>query len=219
MSTAIAMNRYLHQEHRSNTRSNVERKLKFWTTEAATVAAVVTDSAGTVLTQPVGCSKTGMIDVYSDSSPLYFTTNDDRYNVRKLELPQNAAGGSVFIYGHSPVADITAGTAWVAPAHATKQLVVDAIWMKAIGGNLSGPTTVEVIIETTGTVMLSHVTGDLTTAAGWRGGGTGDGTNVKTGITAGGLCTVAKRLSLTDTGGTAAATATHIDTIVKGYWI
>lgn len=216
---AYVMNRYLHQEHRSNTRSNSERKLKFWTDAAATTPAVVTDVNGVTLTQPVACSKTGMIDVYSDSAPLYFTTNDDRYHVRTLEMPGNADGGIVVIKARNTVAAITAGTAVVAPAHDSKQLVVQECWMKAIGGNLSGPTTIEIVIETTGTVMLSHVTADMTTAAGWRGGGTGDGTNVITGITAGGKVTAAKQLLLTDSGGTAAATATHIDTIVVGYWV
>ena len=115
------------------------------------------------------------------------------------------------------VAAITAGTAVALAGVAGKQFVVRDIWMRAVGGNLSGPTTVEVVIETTGTVMLSHVTADMTSGV-WRGCGTGDGTNVITGITAGGIVTADKDLLVTDSGGSGAATATHIDTIVVGFW-
>lgn len=112
-------------------------------------------------------------------------------------------------------AAITAGTATAVPAIAGKSFVCKDIVMRANGGNLSGPTTVEVVIETTGTVMESHVTADLTDGV-WR--GTADGTVVITGITAGGICTAGKKLLVTDTGGTAFATATSLDTIVVGYF-
>lgn len=114
-------------------------------------------------------------------------------------------------------AAITAGTATAVPAIAGRSFVVlpNGIFMRAVGGNVSGPTTVEVIIETTGTVMESHVTADLTDGA-WR--GTADGTVVITGITAGGIVTAGKKLLVTDTGGTGFATATSLDTICVGYY-
>lgn len=127
-----------------------------------------------------------------------------------------ALGMCVYRANHL-VAAITAGTATAVPAVTGKSFVMTGAWMRANGGNLSGPTTVEIVIETTGTVMLSHVTADLTSGV-WRGCGTGDGTNVITGLTAGGLVTAAKKLLVTDSGGSAAATATSIDTIVVGYW-
>lgn len=112
-------------------------------------------------------------------------------------------------------AAIAAGTAEAVPAIAGRSFVCKDIFMRAIGGAVSGPTTVEVVIETTGTVMESHVTADLTENT-WR--GTADGTVVITGITAGGLVTAGKKLLVTDTGGTAFATATHLDTICVGYY-
>jgi hypothetical protein len=115
------------------------------------------------------------------------------------------------------VAAITAGTAVVLANVAGYSFVVKDAWMRAIGGNLSGPTTVEIAEETSGDVFLSHVTADMTENV-WRGCGTGDGTNVITNITAGGLVVANKKLLLTDTGGSGAATATHIDTIVAGFW-
>lgn len=112
-------------------------------------------------------------------------------------------------------AAITAGTAVALAAKTGYQFIVKDAWMRAIGGAVAGPTTVEIAIETTGTVMLSHVVADLTEDA-WR--GPADGTHVITGITAGGLVTVSKKLLITDSGGSAFATATHLDTIVAGYW-
>lgn len=126
-----------------------------------------------------------------------------------------ALGYYIYRARHTAAA-IMAGTAIALPAAATGlQFICKDIWMRAVGGNLSGPTTVEVVIETTGTVMESHVTADLTAGA-WR--GPADGTVVITGITAGGLVTAGKKLLVTDTGGTAFATATHLDTIVAGYF-
>ncbi len=126
-------------------------------------------------------------------------------------------GVVVVLRTNHPVANITAGTAIAVPAVTGKQFVMRDAWLRAKGGSLSGPTTIELVVETTGTVMLSHVTADMTQDT-WRGCGTGDGTNVTTGITAGGLVTAGKNVLLTDTGGTAAATATSIDVIVSGYF-
>lgn len=136
-----------------------------------------------------------------------------------VELNALAAGvpalGYQVIRANHPAADITAGTATAVPAIAGKSFVCKDIFMRAVGGNVSGPTTVEVVIETTGTVMESHVTADLTSGT-WR--GTADGTVVITGITAGGLVTAGKKLLVTDTGGTDFATATSLDTICVGYY-
>ena len=125
------------------------------------------------------------------------------------------AEGYQVIRAHLTAAAITAGTATAVPAVDGKSFVCKDIRMRAVGGNLSGPTTVEVVIETTGTVMESHVTADLTDGV-WN--GTANGTVVITGITAGGLVTAGKKLLVTDTGGTGFATATHLDTIVVGYY-
>jgi hypothetical protein len=126
--------------------------------------------------------------------------------------------GLVVYRARHTAAAITAGTATALPAGAAGvQFIVTDANMRAFGGAASGPTTVEITIETTGTVVLSHVTADLTEGV-WRGCGTGDGTVVKTLITSGGKVTAAKKLLVTDTGGTGFATATHLDTIIVGYW-
>lgn len=125
--------------------------------------------------------------------------------------------GVQVIRARHTAAAITAGTATAVPAVTGRKFVVlpNGILMRAVGGAVSGPTTVEVVIETTGTVMESHVTADLTQDA-WN--GTVGGTVVITGITAGGQVTAGKKLLVTDTGGTGFATATHLDTIVVGYY-
>jgi len=129
------------------------------------------------------------------------------------------AGEPLLGYGvyraRNTAAAITAGTAVALAARTGYQFIVKDAWMRAIGGALAGPTTIEIIIETTGTVMLSHVTADMTQNT-WR--GPADGTPVITGITAGGIVTAAKKLLITDTGGSGFATATHLDTMVVGYW-
>lgn len=139
--------------------------------------------------------------------------------VSKTQLIALAAGepadGYQVIRRNHLAAAITAGTAEAVPAITGKSFVCKDIFMRANGGNLSGPTTVEVVIETTGTVMESHVTADLTSGV-WR--GPADGTVVITGITAGGLVTAGKKLLVTDTGGTGFATATSLDTICVGYY-
>lgn len=112
-------------------------------------------------------------------------------------------------------AAITAGTATAVPAVTGKSFCVLDIRMRAKGGNVSGPTTVEVAEETSGTVFLSHVVADLTQNT-WV--GQVEGTPVKTGITAGGMVVAGKKLLVTDTGGTGFATATSLDTIVTGYY-
>lgn len=113
------------------------------------------------------------------------------------------------------VAAVTAGTAVAVPAVTGRSFCVIDARMRAVGGNLSGPTTVEIAEETSGDVFLSHVTADLTSGV-WH--DTATGTAVITNITAGGLVVAGKKLLVTDTGGSASATATHIDTIVVGYW-
>ena len=115
----------------------------------------------------------------------------------------------------SAVAAVTAGTATAVPAITGRSFCVIDARMRAVGGNLSGPTTVEIVEETSGDVFLSHVTADLTSGV-WH--DTATGTAVITNITAGGLVVAGKKLLVTDTGGSASATATSIDTIVVGYW-
>jgi len=112
-------------------------------------------------------------------------------------------------------AAIIAGTATAVPAVAGKSFCVLDIRMRAIGGAVSGPTTVEVVEETTAEVFLSHVVADLTENT-WV--GQVEGTPVITGITAGGMVVANKKLLVTDTGGTDFATATSLDTIVTGYY-
>ena len=122
----------------------------------------------------------------------------------------------VYRFSHT-IADITAGTAVAAPAYTGRSFIVTDALMRATGGNMTGPTTLEITIEDTGTVVLSHVTADLTKDT-WCGTGTGDGTNVITLITAGGKVTAGKQLLVSDTGGSAISVATGFDTIVTGYW-
>jgi hypothetical protein len=124
-------------------------------------------------------------------------------------------GVVVVLRARHAAAAITAGTATAVPAVTGKSFCVMDARMRAIGGNLSGPTTVEIVEETSGDVFLSHVTADLTENV-WH--DTATGTAVITNITAGGLVVAGKKLLVTDTGGSAFATATHLDTIVVGYY-
>lgn len=214
---AMAVNKYLHTEGKSCGRAPVSRKLKFFTDSAGLVAAVVTDSAGTTLTQPVAVDKAGQIEVYSASSPLYYRTNAETGLVRKLSVASPPVDGMMVYRARHTAAEVGAGTGVAVPAIAGRQFIVRDATMRAYGGNMTGPTTVEITIETTGTVVLSHVTADLTSGV-WRGTGTGDGTVVKTLITSGGKVTVGKSLLVSDSGGSAISVATHVDTIVTGYW-
>lgn len=113
-------------------------------------------------------------------------------------------------------AAVTAGTAVVCPAVAGQRFQVLNLAMRCNGGNLSGPTTIEIVEQTAGTVFLSHVTADMLSGV-WN--SLIGGTAVITGMTAGGMTSAAnKGLLLTDTGGTAFATATSADVIVCGYY-
>jgi len=114
------------------------------------------------------------------------------------------------------VAEVTAETAVVVPPVAGKQFVATEVFMRAIGGNLSGPTTVELVETTTGGVVCSHVTADLTSGV-WRLTTAGDGTVVTTKWAI--PLVVSEGLELTDTGGSASATATHLQCVVKGFYI
>jgi hypothetical protein len=125
------------------------------------------------------------------------------------------AEGLQVIRARHTAAAITAGTAEAVPNIAGKSFCVIDARMRAIGGNLSGPTTVEIVEETSGDVFLSHVTADLSENV-WH--DTATGTAVITNITAGGLVVANKKLLVTDSGGTGFATATHLDTIVVGYY-
>ena len=131
-----------------------------------------------------------------------------------------AVAGTPLVYRTTVLAAaINTGTAsYVVPAVAGKRFQVMHISMAATlgGGNVTGPTTVEVIEETAGTVFLSHVTADLTDGV-WHNLVTG--TPVITGITAGGMTSADnKGLLVTRTGGTAYATSTGSDVIVVGYY-
>lgn len=128
-----------------------------------------------------------------------------------------AVAGTPLVYRTNvTAAQVNAGTTAVVPAVAGKRFQVLHIAMAAAGGNVSGPTTVEVVEETAGTVFLSHVTADLTDGT-WHNLVTG--TPVITGITAGGMTSADnKALLVTKTGGTDFATATGLDVIVVGYY-
>lgn len=120
------------------------------------------------------------------------------------------------VRARNTIAAVNTGTASVAvPAIAGRSFCVLDARMRAVGGNVTGPTTVEIAEETSGKVFLSHVTADLTTGV-WH--DTGSGTAVITGITGGGLVVAGKKLLVTRTGGAVITGATHIDTIVVGYW-
>jgi hypothetical protein len=131
-----------------------------------------------------------------------------------------AVAGTPLVYRTTvTAAAINTGTAsYVVPAVAGKRFQVMHISMAATlgGGNVAGPTTVEVIEETAGTVFLSHVTADLTDGV-WHNLVTG--TPVITGITAGGMTSADnKGLLVTCTGGTPYATSSGLDVIVVGYY-
>ena len=128
-----------------------------------------------------------------------------------------AVAGTPLVYRTNvTAAQVNAGATAVVPAVAGKRFQVLHISMAAAGGNVSGPTTVEVVEETAGTVFLSHVTADLTSGV-WHNHVTG--TPVITGITAGGMTAVDnKALIVTKTGGTDFATATGLDVVVVGYY-
>ncbi len=131
-----------------------------------------------------------------------------------------AVAGTPLVYRTTVLAAaINTGTAsYVVPAVAGKRFQVMHISMAATlgGGNVAGPTTVEVIEETAGTVFLSHVTADLTDGV-WHNLVTG--TPVITGMTAGGMTsTDNKGLLVTCTGGTPYATSTGLDVVVVGYY-
>jgi len=130
-----------------------------------------------------------------------------------------AVAGTPLVYRTTvTAAQINAGVTPVVPAVTGKRFQVMHISMAATlgGGNVTGPTTVEVIEETAGTVFLSHVTADLTDGT-WHNLVTG--TPVITGITAGGMTsTDNKGLLVTCTGGTPYATSSGLDVIVVGYY-
>ena len=130
-----------------------------------------------------------------------------------------AVAGTPLVYRTTvTAAQVNAGVTPVVPAVAGKRFQVMHISMAATlgGGNVAGPTTVEVIEETAGTVFLSHVTADLTDGV-WHNLVTG--TPVITGITAGGMTAVDnKALLVTCTGGTPYATSTGLDVTVVGYY-
>ena len=128
-----------------------------------------------------------------------------------------AVAGTPLVYRTNvTAAQVNAGVTPVVPAVAGKRFQVMHISMAAAGGNVSGPTTVEVVEETAGTVFLSHITADLTDGV-WHNLVTG--TPVITGITAGGMTsTDNKALIVTKTGGTDFATATGLDVVVVGYY-
>lgn len=128
-----------------------------------------------------------------------------------------AVAGTPLVYRTNvTAAQINAGATAVVPAVAGKRFQVMHISMAAAGGNVSGPTTVEVVEETAATVFLSHVTADLTSGV-WHNLVTG--TAVITGITAGGMTSADnKALIVTKTGGTDFATATGLDVVVVGYY-
>lgn len=181
--------------------------------QATTVNIPDPGAAASYVAQSTAALTLGEVDVLQDA------TAGTAVASKAVVLDANKYNDGVVctIRANHLAAAITAGTATAVPAVTGKSFVLMAAWMRANGGNVSGPTTVEIVIETTATVMLSHVTADLTSGV-WRGGGTGDGTNVITGITAGGLVTAGKKLLVTDTGGTGFATATSLDTICVGYW-
>jgi len=130
-----------------------------------------------------------------------------------------AVAGTPLVYRTTvTAAQINAGVTPVVPAVAGKRFQVMHISMAATlgGGNVTGPTTVEVVEETAGTVFLSHVTADLTDGT-WHNLVTG--TPVITGITAGGMTSADnKALLVTCTGGTPYATSSGLDVIVVGYY-
>ncbi len=131
-----------------------------------------------------------------------------------------AVAGTPLVYRTTVLAAaINTGTAsFVVPAVAGKRFQVMHIAMAATlgGGNVTGPTTVEVKEQTAGTVFLSHVTADLTDGV-WHNLVTG--TPVITGMTAGGMTSADnKGLLVTCTGGTPYATSTGLDVIVVGYY-
>jgi len=128
-----------------------------------------------------------------------------------------AVAGTPLVYRTNvTAAQVNAGVTAVVPAVAGKRFQVMHISMAAAGGSVSGPTTVEVVEETAGTVFLSHVTADLTDGT-WHNLVTG--TPVITGISAGGMTAVDnKALLVTKTGGTDFAGATSLDVVVVGYY-
>lgn len=215
---AVSANKFLHNEGKTCGRAPISRTLKFYTDAAGTVAAVVTDSVGAILTQPVAVDAMGQVEVYSDSFPLYYRTNAESTKVRKL-TGQAPIDGIPVMYRSRHTAAAIAASATIVPNRTGYNFIVQDAGMKAIGGTAATCTTVNIQEETSGTVFLSHVAADLTVAGGWRGTGTGDGTNVITGITAGGKVVTAKKLLLDDVGGGALSGATHIEAYVLGYWL
>jgi hypothetical protein len=109
---------------------------------------------------------------------------------------------------------VHAGATAVVPAVAGKRFQVLSIAMRAVGGAVSGATTVGVK-EDGGSVFLSQAAAGLTDGT-WH--NTVTGTPVITGMTSGGMTAVANKALLAyDAGGILAGTVT-MDFIVAGYY-
>lgn len=171
---------------------------------------MVVASGGSVEVNTGGDITINGVSVVDEVAALAGLTSD------AAELDAAVAGTPLVFRTNVTAAQVNAGVTPVVPAVAGKRFQVLHIAMAAAGGNVSGPTTVEVVEETAGTVFLSHVTADLTSGV-WHNLITG--TPVITGITAGGMTSADnKALIVTKSGGTDFATATGLDVIVVGYY-
>ena len=115
--------------------------------------------------------------------------------------------------GTLTAAEITAGKV-IVPAVTGMQVVVKGCKMRGQGGTCSGPTTINFQESTTGGVVMSHVSADLTAAA-WNEitGGTVVITNLNIPLV------ISEGVKCIAVGGTANTAMTTMDYIIEAYYV
>jgi hypothetical protein len=117
--------------------------------------------------------------------------------------------------GTLTAAKITAGTV-IVPAIGGLQFVATECFMRGQGGTCSGPTTINFQESTTGGVVMSHVSADLTAAA-WRLTTAGDGTVVTTKWAI--PLVISEGITCIAVGGSANTAMTTMDYIICGFYV
>jgi hypothetical protein len=117
--------------------------------------------------------------------------------------------------GTLTAAEITAGTTIVPPVGGMQFVATDC-FMRGQGGTCSGPTTINFQETTTGGVVMSHVSADLTAAA-WRYTTAGDGTVVTTKWAI--PLVISEGIKCIAVGGSANTAMTTMDYIIMGFYV
>jgi hypothetical protein len=137
-------------------------------------------------------------------------------NTAPKRYVQTVPTASVGVWqGTLTAAEITAGKI-IVPLKTGFQIVAHAAFMRGHTGTCSGPTTINFQESTTGGVVLSHVSADLTDGV-WRLSTAGDGTVVTTKLAI--PLVVSEGITCIAVGGSANTAMVTMDYIVMGFYV